>query len=224
MPCVVGQRTVQREHVGCREQLALVDLLDASRQCLGWFACQGYHLHAKGEGYLRHTLPDITESHDAKGLTGKFRQQGVRVAEVWVLAPASGPVLDGIVLRTVCHSQQMGEHHLCHTLRAIGWHVGHCDASFVCSLDVHHIIACCQHTDIAQFGQLFNLCPANHYLVGQHNLCVVSPCHRLTGTCAVVYRQSTHLLQRRPRQVTRIGCKAVKNHNLHNRDKDSHYF
>ena len=119
------------------------------------------------------------------------------------------------MLRAVRHGQQVRKHHLRHALRAVGGYVGHDDAPFVGCLDVHHIIARSQHTDIFQPRQLGDDLPIDNDLVGQHHIRIGSPRHRLIGLRAVIHRHLAQLLQSIPRQIARICRITVKDYYLH---------
>ena len=110
----------------------------------------------------------------------------------------------------------MGKHHLSHTLRAVGRHIGDDDAPFASRLEIHHVIARCQDANILKVRQLFYLSPAKHHFVGQHDLCIGSSRHRLTGPRAVIRFHHAQHLQPFPAQIARIRRIAVKYYDLHN--------
>ena len=93
------------------------------------------------------------------------------------------------MLGAVGDGEQMGKHHLCHTLGAIGWHVGDNDASLAGCLDIDNVIPRSQYPDILETWQLGYLLSANDDFIGQHHIGIGSSCHRFLRACAVIDRQ-----------------------------------
>ena len=122
----------------------------------------------------------------------------IPVTEIFILRPATLAVLGGIVVRSVRYVQQMGKHHLGHALCAVGRYIGDNDTSLLSGLDIHHIVARSQHTDVFQTRQLCYHLSVDDDLVGQHDFSVFSPCYRLFRTGAVIDRQRAKILQLLP--------------------------
>ena len=131
-------------------------------------------------------MTDVAKADDAECLTSEFCQWCVPITEVRIGRPFSCAILNGIVLCAVGDGKQMSKHHLSDTLRAIGRYIGDDDAVLMGRLNIHHVVARCQHTDVFQFGQLFDFRAFDQNLVGQNDFRIFCPMDGLFGFRAVI--------------------------------------
>ena len=122
----------------------------------------------------------------------------------------------------VSDMQQMGDGKLCHRLSAVGRDIGDHDTSLACLLNINHIIACGEHPDIPQFGQLLKNCLIKHHFVGQHHVCILGTLYGERGWRSVILLKlhllsvrSGDVIPRFPTYITRVGGIAVHFYYLH---------
>ena len=178
-------------------------------------ACVSKHIHAEVAGYARHFLADMPKPDYSNRLASQLRQLGVPIAKVGIAAPAPLAVGLGIVGHTVGYVQNVGKHHLGHTVSTVCRDIGDAHTVLLGSLNVNHIVSCGQHPDILQVWQLAHCIGVDYHLVGKQGVGILAPFQQLIGRGARIYHHLAHHFKLTPRQIAGVDRVSIQNNNLH---------
>ena len=137
------------EDVACAQQvIQVVGLDDAFGQLFLAFTGQGHYLHIHRNCNAGNSAADLSQSHNAHLFVGQLDKVGVDITVAAAVAPHALVCLVGIVLRTPADVQQVGNGELCHTVGAIGRHIGHDDATTGSLLNINDIVSGSHDADV----------------------------------------------------------------------------
>ena len=103
----------------------------------------------------------------------------------------------------VAQLQQQRHCKLCHSRCAVGGDIAHRDALFLGRGGIHHVVAGCQHADIAQlWGKRRKRLGRKRRFIGDYDLGALRAAHDLVASVckrgAVVYRHTAQRLEALP--------------------------
>ena len=170
--CGTGQRTMERYDICCLEERVGRYGRDIGRQFRGTLACDSQDPHAESVGGSGDTAPYIPHSDNAHSLPLKLSRLSVEKTEIGRRGPPSPAAFVGVVGDVVGHIEQMGDDHLGDAGAAVGRNIGDDDAMGGGVGGVNDVVACGEHADICQLGQLGHDAAVHDNLVSKDNVAV----------------------------------------------------
>ena len=196
---------MQGDHVGLGEKIVKRGVFHGiGFQGLVLVLVVSEDLHAQRLRDAGRRLADAAEADDAHRFAVKLDERIVPVAPVDAALPIAVVHGLGMLADVVADFKQQGDGELADRRRAVGGDIAHRDPAILGGLNVHHIVAGCQHADVFQRRAARDCLSGKGRLVNDDSLRALDALRDFISRGSVVYSQIAQLFKALPAQIAGI--------------------